>query len=532
MKKKYASSTSNSTFLPIWGISLILLVVLYLMYSPSFTSDYLMNDELYFIGQNPRPEVVNHFFKYGRSLFGIYQSLIYNFIGYSPIKIQFVRFINFISLAAIALVLFRFLYLESKAIYLSFFAVLFFCSQPAFQGIIGYSVQVFANSQPSMWLSLGAFYLHFYLIPKFQLPKWLAYSIVFIIFMAAMQSTQTYAYFAMIPLSFLVLIEGNQRQRQISIFFVLALSSFITSVLLYKVGLEIFPNKAYGLGQSSMTALTSSPLEVLINAINPQKYWSAFKVWTYPYPFHYTLPLKENFKIIIAMLVMFVWSSLIIAAFITEFKHSKSKKLVFWKWLFALGCLSFGAFFIVADSPLQIIDHRPHMTITFVGVCIFIGVDALQVLDSTYGIFNSVIAKSIGILLVVITAFGAQSNVQRGIVNIKQDQINFIRTELFNKSPSEYQKIIVILSPENICVTEPCDPWFGEVTHQKWHATRKSGYRYALATLGISPTSKEITFVKSYPQQIAQNELVIDWRKYVTARKKYRNYLNRSIDLK
>lgn len=532
MKKKYTNSSSNSTFLPIWGISLVLLVVLYLMYSSSFTSDYLMNDELYFVGQNPRPEVVNHFFKYGRSLFGIYQSLIYNFVGYSPFKIQFVRFINFVSLAAIALVLFRFLHLKSKAIYLSFFAILFFCSQPAFQGIIGYSVQVFANSQPAIWLSLGAFYLHFYLIPNVKLPKWIAYSIVFIIFMAAMQSTQTYAYFTMIPLSFLVLIEGNQRQRQITIFFGLALSSFITSVLLYKVGLEIFPDKAYGLGQSSMAALTSSPLEVFINAINPQKYWSAFKVWTYPYPFHHTLPLKENLKITMAMLVMFVWFCLIIAAIIIElFQHPKNKKLVLWKWLSALGCLSFGAFFIVADSPLQTIDHRPHMTITFVGIYIFIGVYALQVIDAKYGLFNSVIVKSISILFVIMTAFGAQSNVQRGIVNIKQDQINFIRTELFNKSPSEYQKIIVILSPENICVAEPCDPWFGEITHQKWHATRKGGYRYALATLGILPSSKEIVFVNSYPEQIAQNALIIDWRKYVTARKKYRNYINYS-DLK
>ena len=530
-------NTNSSVSLPTWTVSLVLLAVLYLMYAPSFTLDYLMNDELRHIGidTDPLKEFLKGFFISGRPLFGIYKSLVYHFVDYDPIKIQFVRFVNFTSLAAIGLLLFRFLRLQSKSIYLSFFTILFLFSQLSFQGIIGYSVQVISNSQPSMWLSLCAFDLHFYFFPKRQLRKWIAYAIVFIIFMAAMQSTQTYAYFAMVPLSFLVLTEDKQRNQQILIFFALALASFILCTILYKAGLEILEMvnlEGYKLGEQGLTALTSSPLKVLFTAVNPKTYWSAFKVWTYPYPFHYTLPLG-SFKPIMAVIVMIAWFSLIVSAIVTEFSRTErdEKRHILLKWLWALLCLSFGAVFIIADSPLQVSDHRPHMTITFIGVCIFTGAYAFQVLSSSYRIFNTTVAKSVGILIVVLTAFGAQSSLLKGIVNIRENQINFIRIELSSKSPSAYRKIVVVLprsTTRATCISEPCDLWFGRVTHWgKFHTTSKGRYEYALATLGISPKSKEIIFVHDYPKQVAEDELIIDWKKYVKAYKRHLNYLRK-----
>ena len=268
-------NTNSSISLPTWGVSFLLLVALYLMYAPSFTLDYLMNDELHWVGKHidPLKAFFSNFYSFGRSLFGIYHSFTYRFTDYDPIKIQFVRFVNFTSLAAIGLVLFHFLRLRSKSIYLSFFTILFLFSQLSFQGLIGYSVQVISNSQPSMWLSLCAFYLHFYFFPKRQFQKWIAYATIFIIFMVAMQSTQTYAYFAMVPLSFLVLTEDKKHNQRILIFLTLALTSFILSTVLYKVGLEISNRDAYKLGEEGLTALTSSPLKVLFTAINPIKYW-------------------------------------------------------------------------------------------------------------------------------------------------------------------------------------------------------------------------------------------------------------------
>ena len=309
----------------------------------------------------------------------------------------------------------------------------------------------------------------------------------------------------------------------------LALGSLIFSTLLYKISLEIFPQKGYGLGKSSMAALTSSPFQVLLTSLNPQKYWSAFQIWNYPYPFHNTSPLEEQWKIIMAAIAIFVWLIIIIGAMVTEYyKSQKSeRRSILAKWLCSFGCLGFGVFFLMADSPLQIIDHRPHMTITFVGVYIFIGAYALQILASSYKIFNMTITKGVGIFLVIFTAFGAQTNVSKGIVNIKQDQIDFIRTELFDKSPQEYNKIIVVLPSSNICIAEPCNFWFGQVTHEGWHSTRPGRYRYALSTLGISPESKEIVFVKKHPVQIAKKELIIDWNKYVMARQQYLNNLHK-----
>jgi len=142
-------------------------------------------------------------------------------------------------------------------------------------------------------------------------------------------------------------------------------------------------------------------------------------------------------------------------------------------------CLGFGALIIIADDPLKVIDHRPHITMTFVGVCIFMGAYALQVLSSSYRIFRTAFLKGLGILLVVLTAFGAQSGLQRGIVDLRQDELDFIRTELSAKSPKEYKKIVVVLPSSNLCITEPCNKWFGEISKRllhHWCVVGKTGH--------------------------------------------------------
>ena len=191
---------------------------------------------------------------------------------------------------------------------------------------MGYSLQLISNSQPSMWLSLLAFYLHFYFFPKRKIRPWLAYGTTFFIFMAAMQSTQTYAYFCMVPLSFLVLTEANRSKGQIHIFFAIALTSFILSILLFKISSEISQREVYGLGARGMEALTISPLKILYKALNPKAYWSAFKLWTYPFPFHYTLPMG-SLKKYIAAGAMVVWLGLAVSAFVKELStcHKEEK---------------------------------------------------------------------------------------------------------------------------------------------------------------------------------------------------------------
>ena len=187
--------------------------------------------------------------------------------------------------------------------------------------------------------------------------------------------------------------------------------------------------------------------------------------------------------------------------------QKEEKPHFFLKWFYAILCLGFGALFIIADSPFEVIDHRPHITVTFVGVCIFTGAYALQVLGSSYKILKTGLAKGIGIVLVVLTAFGAQSSFLRGLVDIRQDHIDFIRTELSSKNPEDYRKIIVVLPSSNTCLTEPCNVWFGLIIHESdSHQYGKGRYKYALWTLGISPKYKEIVFVKNHPKQARRRD--------------------------
>ena len=60
------------------------------MYSTVFLTDYLMNDEWFNIGSNPglRESTTAAFFFWGRGLFGVYQTLVYRFAGYDPLRIQ------------------------------------------------------------------------------------------------------------------------------------------------------------------------------------------------------------------------------------------------------------------------------------------------------------------------------------------------------------------------------------------------------------------------------------------------------------
>jgi len=500
--------TNLQNSIPSWLALSALFVVFYLMYAPSFTFDYLMNDELYNVGldRNPLRHAIGQFFFSGRYLWGIFNALVFNYAGYDTIKIQFVRFLNFASLAAIALLLFRFLYQQSKNIYLSFFTILFFVSQLSFQWLAGYSFRFVSISQPSMWLSLCAFYLHFYFFPKHKIQKWIGYGSVFSIFMIAMQSSQTFAYFAMVPLSFLALTEGKQRKRQIFEFFVLAIISFVLSVFLYKLIMEIGPERGF-----------------MIYAT----YWSAFEVWTYPYPFHYTFPLGA-FKKIAAKAVMGLWFVTGLSAMLTEFSACKKGERiqVMLKWFWALMCLGFGALMIIAESPLKVAWVRPHMTMIFVGVCIFIGAYAIQTLSSRCTMLRTNVSKGLGAFLIIFMAFGAQSGLSRGLVDSRQDQLDFIRTELFSKWPSQYEKIVVVASSQpSVCMTEPCSGKMGSVINSKYHETSEGRYRYALNTLGIAPESKDILFLDRYPKQVADNELVIDWGKFVKARRRHRDYL-------
>lgn len=503
------------------GISgLALAAALYLMYSPVFVTDYLMNDEWQLIGSRASltQSAKEAFLFWGRGLFGIYCTLVYRFVGYDPFRIQIIRFVNFASLVAVALLLFWFLAKRAKNVWLAFFVILFFYSTGSLQEGMAYSLQLISNMQPALWFSLAAFYVYFCVDERrFSTP--LRLGAAFLLLLCAMQSTQTFAFFGMVPLTYLALSDWRRQRRKIMEFIVVAVLVLIVSTLSYKTALgylHTHGRQGYALAEGSLDAAGQHPLAVLLHAANPFTYWSAFEIWSYPFPFHFIPPLRD-WRIGIAMCLMGAWAILLLGTLLIEAREEPAheRKEVFEKWLAVLVCLGLNAVFVVADSPLVTIEHRPHMVFTFVGIAIFSATYCVQVLAAKYPALRRTPVRAAGVVFVVLIALGAQAGTLRGYVNNRMQLLNFIRTEAMAKDPSTYQNIIVVLPDTG---PEPRGVWIGHAIQRRMHMTREGGYRYALATSSIPPESKNIIFVEDEPKEMPASSVVIDWRKYIAAR--------------
>ena len=519
---------------PKWLSSALLLMLLYFMYSPTFLSDYLMNDERGLIGRDAgdfASVISSYFFRYGRGLFGLYEKLVYEFVGYDTARIQFIRFINFASIAIIAVLLLRFLERRMKNKYFAFFTILFFLSQLSFQGLMGYSLQLFSNSQPSIWLSLLAFYLFFFVFDGNRISNFIQMGIVFIVLMLAMQSTQTYAFFGLIPVAYLALSDWRNSKRKILTFLLIAFIVFIVSTIAYQAGLNILSSggdqEAYVRGERGLNELYENPIEMILFAINPRTYWSVFKFWTFPFPVHNIPPLLNIVEKVLSLSFMVLWFGIIFSSIVVECKRAgRNESLaILSKWLTVLFCFGLSAVFIVANSPLEIIDHRPHILLTFSGLVVFTGAYALEVLERKIIALQRVSIRVLMSLTVLLSAFGAQAGVLRNIVNIHTKQIDFIRSELMAKDPDSYESVIIILPKWNKCISEPCGPWFGYSTDANWHLTRAGAYRYVLATIGADPMEKEITHVYyNLSTDLPPDAVVVDWNTYSKAQQRYADY--------
>jgi hypothetical protein len=384
---------------------------------------------------------------------------------------------------------------------------------------MAYSLQMISNTQPAIWLSLLAFYVYFQWRPERfnRVPRLTA---AFVLLMFAMQSTQTFAFFCMVPLSYLTLCDWKNQRRKIVEFLALAAAVFVLSGLAYKAGLHYWHasgQHGYHLGEDDVAAIGAHPFAVLRHALNPFDYWSAFEVWSYPYPFH-SIPPLGNLKYTLARCVLIVWALVVVGALLTEIRvcPRQEKQQTILKWLTALACLAFGAVFMVADSPLVSKEHRPHIAMTFAGVAIFAAAYSLRTLAEKYRWLNARFAQGFAIFIVAMIAFGAQADLTRGYVNKRVEQLDYVRTELSGKDPTASRNIIVVLPQWNDCTAEPCGPWAGQPVHGPYHVNQPGGYRYALATLGIAPDSKTITFVSQRPDVIQDDEIVIDWQRYAS----------------
>ena len=523
---------NQSTLKPKWLSAIALFVMLYLMYSSTFLTDYLMRDEWEFVGggdwYNLPSYMSTFFYRSGRVLFAVFQKLVLVFAGYDAARIQMVRFVNFLSIAVIAVLLLNFLEKRMKNGWAAFFVILFYLSQTVFQALMGYSFELIAGSLPSMWFSLLAFYLYFFVFENSRLPRIVQAGIIFIVLMLAMQSTQTYAFFAMVPLSYLALTDWDSKKTRIIQFLLISMTVLAVSAVIYKLGLDYFAalgRAGYDVGEQGINQLSTQPMDLVLFAINPRTYWSVFKMWTFPFPFQNTAPLSTLVEKIASLAIMVTWLGVVTTSVWVEFTNAaKDKKQnVFFKWLAVIFCTGFGAVLILADSPSEIIDHRPHLHLIFSGIVIFTSAYAVEILVTRFSSLGDARLKFIFGFLVLMTAFGAQSGVMRNIVNIHMKQLDFIRIELRRQDLASYEMIIVLLPVQNQdCITEPCGPWIGEHIENKGHLAREAAYRYTLSTLGVDPMEKKIIFVEKASEiSSMENAIVIDWNIYSSTQQMY-----------
>jgi hypothetical protein len=512
--------------IPDWVLPWALVCVLMLIYASSFTMDFIALDETAFVGrQSATYNFYYHALAHGRPL-AVLRPFVYDWAGYDPGRIQSVRFASAAIMAGFAVLLFRFLRRESGKPFFSFFTTLLFFSQLPFQTLSGFSLDLVSAAPPPMLLSLTAFWMHFYVLPRKGVRSWKAWSIVLLLLIAAMQAGQTWAFLAMVPMSFLVLTD-RERFAQARTFLLLAAASIAISMVAYKLGLQALHEEGragYEVGEDVMGAVTGTPLTLIAHALDPRTYWSAFKLWNWPFPFHNT-PESSKLREGMAGAIMIAWFVLVLGAMARELLASSGTgKATVARWCAALACLGFGAMVILADSPFRTHEPRPHLTLVFTGICIFIAAHALSSLAARYSILRTNLAQGVAIVLVVMTAFGAQSGVLKGYVDNRSNQLDFMRTELCARPPEDFDRIVVIFAPrEWIGVCEPCDRYSGRIIHDVFHARRPERYWYAMTTIGIEPKSKEIVFVEEYSDP-RERDLVVDWRKFFSARKRYRTY--------
>jgi hypothetical protein len=129
------------------------------------------------------------------------------------------------------------------------------------------------------------------------------------------------------------------------------------------------------------------------------------------------------------------------------------------------------------------------------------------------------------VALILLNAFGAQAGTLRGFVENRIEQLDFIRGELTSADPATYDTVVVILPNWRGCLTEPCGPWVGYSTENRVHLSQPSAYRYALATVGIAPETKQIVFSEQPPSAVPPGSILVNWQKFATARRAHIDFL-------
>ena len=462
----------------------------------------------------------------GRLLGAKIHTATYLFVGKSVFRLQIVRFISLVLIVGAAVALFIFLLRQNVHGFWAILLLIFFFSQRGFQAYSAYSLETF-HQIICFPIGMAAFYLAFYYDPQTRVGEIVKYSFVFLLLMSTALIMQSLLFFSLIPVAFLILRDDwKNNQKKIIVFITLTVFVAILSLIVVKAGISYLNEK----GQTSYSekftnSLQEEPLETLKNGINPFFYWRAFEIWTYPVPFMELGSMKKR----LAIVVMFLWLSIVLWAFYLNWCSAESSKdIVFKKWIFAFVTLVLCALPVLADRG----SLRGHTSLPLTGGVIFTGAYAFSVILKSLRVsFPTIQAKAsvIVALLVALSAFGAQANLTRGYILPKSEALWFLRSELMKKPMNSFSEIFVLVPGKEEyrnarCFYEPCNIWAGNYVHYRFHMMRPRYYKYALLTLGVDPSSKKISFGENIKEK-PDNALVVDWQRYAKMRFRYKRYL-------
>ena len=507
-----------------WRPDALLALALMLIYASTYTTDYLMQDELARVGVGERDAMevgFKTFLGQGRFIAGFGVASAFEFAGISPFRIRLLRWLCVLGFALIAIAVRRVARRSWNGDWRSTTLVLLFFTQLPTQAAIGCGAVFLVAYLPAAALSLLALgIVHWESAPRW-LPPGARAAAALVVLLMAMQANQSYAVFAVVPLLVPTLALWPASKRRTLTFLGACLAALILSGVAYKAAMGQSHISGYAVGEAAIGAITQQPFEVAKTAINPATYWSAFRFWSFPFPLDRIANLGSKERSA-ALVVMGLWVLLIGSAVALEWSAAEpaARREVAFKWLAALACLGFGAFPIVADSPFRDVEHRPHIPFVLVGVILFMAAHALKVLAGMAPILAGAWGQGAALALLAFFACGAQAGVERNIVTLNADRLAFIRQSLTVDHP--VKAIVVVLPQRNGCPHEPCNNWMGFLAPDKNHLRAMNGYRYALATVhGGSDFSVPVVFLnpkKAESAALPEGAAVVDWDRYVLTR--------------
>jgi hypothetical protein len=490
----------------------VLVPALFAMYAPCFLADYLVNDERSWIGRQTDPFTVagNGLLHLGRPFAGVLRSLVFNFIGFDARRMMLARFVNWLSLALLASLLLGLLARRSGKPEALLLTLLFF-SQLGLMGLFGYSVVTFADAQPALWLSMLALYLHFDVFRGVGGRRWVERGLVWLLFTVALGFGQAYAFFALVPLTHLVLADGERLGPRVRAFLACAAASLLTAAVV--VGLAFHTLHARGgVGHAgaerTLGLLGNDPLRFFAAWLNPFTCWSAFEIWTYPLA---RAAPSELARFSAAAAVLVAWLGLVLFAVAVERRRKDAAR----QWLTLLPLLAFATFPMVADAP-EVVEHRPHLGIVLGGMVLVSGAHALRVLAAVFSAPLVRAGRAVLVAAVVLIAVGAGRSFRRAIVDLRAAELAFLRQQLAGSTPRRVLVVEPRCSERRICLATPCGAWSGALICGAEYDDA-ARYRYALARRGGPPPPRELelVFVASPPAAPPPGDVVVDWNQFV-----------------